>query len=182
MVRTNAFWICGLMAFVPSTTYALAQKMDVKVVERQEHETAYNYVIPGYSSSQTTGGENCSVTSSGTVGNVDCTQRSSTSGYSVPAHAVSFSVTGATFILLLPDGRATIVNCTSKFAEHFAGRAGNHRSCRTPLVDDIQAEFKGKNAKLFWVVSLDGKTIESETYTILAVLPKIIPPTQTPTP
>jgi hypothetical protein len=40
-----------------------------------------------------------------------------------------------------------------------------------PLVDDIQAEFKGKSAKLFWVVSLDGKKVDSETYTILAVLP-----------
>ncbi len=41
-----------------------------------------------------------------------------------------------------------------------------------PLVDDIQAEFKGKNAKLEWPVSLDGKKMESETYPILAVLPK----------
>ena len=66
----------------------------------------------------------------------------------------------------------TVVNCESKFAEHFAGRAGNRRSCRMPLVDDIEAEFSGDKAKLKWSVSLDGKTTESETYKILAVLPK----------
>ena len=39
-----------------------------------------------------------------------------------------------------------------------------------PIVDEIQVEFKGKNAKLFWPVSLDGKKMESETYKILGVL------------
>jgi hypothetical protein len=179
MGRSGSFCIYGLVAvalILPTGFTAFAQKLDVKVIDRQEHETQYTYVVPGYSSSETTGGANCSVTSTGMVGNVNCNERSSTSGYSTPAHAVSFSVTGATFILLLPDGRATVVNCTSKFAEHFAGRAGNKRSCRIPLVDDIQAEFKGKDAKLFWVVSIDGKKMESETYTILAVLPKVTPP------
>jgi hypothetical protein len=49
-----------------------------------------------------------------------------------------------------------------------------------PLVDDIQAEFKGKDTKLFWVVSIDGKKIESETYRILAVLPPQPPPLSNP--
>ncbi len=40
-----------------------------------------------------------------------------------------------------------------------------------PIVDDIQADFKGKNAKLIWPASLDGKKKESETYTILGILP-----------
>jgi len=81
-------------------------------------------------------------------------------------------VRGATFTLLLPDGRGAIVNCESKFAEHMAGPAGNHRSCRVPLVDNITAEFKGDKAKLVWVVSLDGKKMQSETYKVLAVLDK----------
>jgi hypothetical protein len=46
----------------------------------------------------------------------------------------------------------------------------NRRDCRMPLVKDIQVEFKGKNAKLIWPVSIDGKKLESETYKILAVL------------
>jgi hypothetical protein len=53
-----------------------------------------------------------------------------------------------------------------------AGRAGNRRSCRVPLVDNIQADFNGDNAKLIWPVSLDGKKMQSETYKILAILDK----------
>jgi hypothetical protein len=41
-----------------------------------------------------------------------------------------------------------------------------------PLVDEIQAEFHGNNAKLEWVVSIDGKKKQSETYKILAILDK----------
>jgi hypothetical protein len=42
---------------------------------------------------------------------------------------------------------------------------------------DIQAEFKGNKAKLEWVVSLDGKRMQSETYKVLAVMDK---PTSSP--
>jgi hypothetical protein len=65
-----------------------------------------------------------------------------------------------------------VVNCESKFKERMAGPAGNRRSCRIPLVDDIEAEFHGDKAKLIWVVSLDGKKKRSETYKILAILDK----------
>jgi hypothetical protein len=41
-----------------------------------------------------------------------------------------------------------------------------------PLVDVIEAVFKGKNAKLFWLASIDGRKSESETYRILGVLDK----------
>jgi hypothetical protein len=66
-----------------------------------------------------------------------------------------FKVQGVTFTLQLPDGRLAVVNCDSKFAEHMAGHAGNRRSCRAPIVDNIEADFKGDNAKLIWPVSLD---------------------------
>jgi hypothetical protein len=84
----------------------------------------------------------------------------------------TFKVTGATFTLQLPDGRLAVVNCDTKFAEHLAGRVRNRRSCPTRIVDSIQADFKGGNAKLIWPVSLDGKKIESETYKILGILDK----------
>ena len=61
--------------------------------------------------------------------------------YNNVAVGKSFKVHGATFTLQLPDGRLAIVNCESKFAEHMAGRVGNRRSCRTPLVDSIQADL-----------------------------------------
>jgi hypothetical protein len=83
---------------------------------------------------------------------------------------VPYHVRGATLTLLLPDGRAAVVNCDSKFAERMAGAQGNHRSCR--IVADIVADFHGDKAKLEWVVSLDGKKKGSETYKILAILDK----------
>jgi hypothetical protein len=152
--------ICASVAF--------GQKMDVKIVQHQSAETNYNYVVPGHSSSTSNGSINCNAYGS----TANCSGSSTTDGYVTASREVSYSVIGATFSLLLPDGRIAIVNCVSKFKERMAGPEGNHRSCRMPLVDDIQAEFKGKNAKLSWVVSLDGKKKESETYRILAVLPK----------
>jgi hypothetical protein len=60
----------------------------------------------------------------------------------------------------------------SKLAERMAGPEGNHRSCRVPLVENIQADFHGDKAKLEWVVSLDGKKMQTETYKVLAILDK----------
>jgi hypothetical protein len=92
--------------------------------------------------------------------------------YGNQAVGKTFKVRGATFTLQLSDGRLVVVNCESKFAERFAGRAGNRRSCRTPVVDSIHVEFNGDNAKLIWPVSLDGKKKQSETYKILGILEK----------
>jgi len=147
---------------------AFAQKLDVKIVDRQDNETDYTYVVPSHFNSESNSNANCS----GGDTYVNCNGSTTTSGYGTPAHQVSYHVRGATFTLLLPDGRGVIVNCESKFAEHMAGPAGNHRSCRIPLVENIQAEFHGDKAKLEWVVSLDGKKMQSETYKVLAILEK----------
>jgi hypothetical protein len=113
-----------------------AQKLDVKIVDRQDKDDEYDYAAV----------------------------------YNNVAVGKTFKVHGVTFTLLLPDGRLAIVNCESKFAEHMAGRVGNRRSCRAPVVDSIQVDFKGDNAKLIWPVSLDGKKMQSETYKILGIL------------
>ena len=147
---------------------ASAQKLTVKILNRQDNETDYTYVVPGHFSSQSNSNVNCN----GDDSNVNCYGSTNTAGSSTPAHQMSYHVRGATFTLELPDGRAAVVNCESKFKERMAGAAGNHRSCRMPLVDDIQAEFHGDKAKLIWVVSLDGKKMQSETYKILAILDK----------
>ena len=83
--------------------------------------------------------------------------------------AQNMTLRGATFTLQLPDGDRAVVNCNAKFQERFAG-PGNVRSCRVPLVDEFEAEFKGDKAKLYWPTSLDGKKTESETYKIIAVM------------
>ena len=126
------------MAQAAAAQVTTAQKLDVKIIDRQDKEDEYSYAAV----------------------------------YNNVAVGKSFKVHGATFTLQLPDGRLAIVNCESKFAEHMAGRVGNRRSCRTPLVDSIQADFNGDNAKLIWPVSLDGKKTQSETYKVLAILDK----------
>lgn len=50
--------------------------------------------------------------------------------------------------------------------------AGARRSCRMPIVDEIEVEFNKDSAKLIWPVSIDGKKTESETYKIIGILKK----------
>lgn len=150
---------------------ASAQKLSVKIIDRQERDSSYTYFVPGHSYSNTNANANCN----GDGTNVNCYGTSTTNTTSTPAQHGSFSVRGATFSLLLPDGRIAVVNCDIKYAEHVAGAAGNHRNCRQPVVDNIQADFHGGNAKLEWVVSLDGKKTQSETYKVLGILDKPAP-------
>lgn len=119
-------------------TSAYGQKLDVKIVDRQDNATEYTYVVSSYFSSQSNSNVNCN----GSETNVNCNGSTTTNGYSTPAHQVSYHVRGATFSLQLPDGRLAVVNCESKFAEHMAGLAGNHRSCRMPLVDNRGGDLR----------------------------------------
>jgi hypothetical protein len=157
--------IAGLFLLCAS---ASAQKLTVTILNRQDNDTDYTYVVLGHFNAQS----NSNVSCYGGDSNVNCNGSTTTSGLTTPAEQVPFHVRGATFTLQLPDGRAAVVNCESKFKERMAGPRGNHRSCRVPLVDSIQAEFHGDNAKLLWVVSLDGKKTQSKTYKILAILDK----------
>jgi len=160
--------ISGLtMACAVGSACAWAQKLEVKIVDRQDNETEYTYVVPTHFTSQANSNVNCNTSGDST----NCNGTTTTTGTSTPAHQVSYHVRGATFTLLLPDGRAAVVNCESKYA--LKGDYINRRDCRMPLVDNITAEFKGDKAKLIWAVSLDGKKTQSETYKVLAVLDKV---------
>ena len=151
--------LVGLLSL--SLSAAHAEKVHVKIIQRQVNDNGYSNFVPGHAYSTASGS-------------------SAYTTYTAP-HAVSYSVTGATFTLLLLDGRMAVVNCVSKYSPK--GDYINRRSCRMPLVDDVDVEFKGEDAKLYWVVSIDGKKTESETYTILAILPPQIPAeTQKPQP
>lgn len=162
----------GIALFVAFSVGAVshAQLMTVKIIDRRTSETTYAYQVPGYATSSSYGGANCTANAYGDSASANCSGSSTTNTTYTAPRDVSFSVTGATFALLLPDGRVAVVNCVSKFAERMRGPEGNHRSCRMPIIDEIEVEFKGKNAKLEWSVSLDGKKKESETYTILGIL------------
>jgi len=157
-----------VLTILACATSASAQKLAVKIIDRQDNDTDYAYVVPAHWFSNSNTNVNCG----GSDTNVNCNGSTNSTGTITPAHQVSYHVRGATFTLQLPDGRGAIVNCESKFKERMAGPAGNHRSCRMPLVENIDAEFHGDKAKLIWVVSLDGKKMQSETYKVLAILDK----------
>jgi hypothetical protein len=151
------------------------QDLAVRIIDQQSNETHYSYVLPARSATNSTGGATCS----GNAATVSCTGSAATTESSMPARAVSYNVSGATLSLLLPDSRIAIVNCESKAPGllKIAVKVGtegrsvaNRRGCRTPLVKDIHAEFDGDKPKLKWPVSLDGKTIETETYRILGIV------------
>jgi len=156
------------LVLVCSAPALFAQKLDVTIIDRKDNDTDYSYIVPGSFNSSSNSTANCGISAS----NVNCSGSTNTTGYVTPAQQVPFHVRGATFLLLLPDGRGAVVNCQSKFAERMAGPRGNHRDCRIPLVNSIEAEFHGDKAKLEWVVSLDGKKKQSETYKVLAILDK----------
>jgi len=155
------------LALSASTVLLGADRIKVKIVDRRNSEQTYGYTIPAklQATSQTDGLGTTHIT--GTI---------------TPSREVSYSVRGATFTLRLPDDRLVIVNCDSKtdngavasLSDFVGGMKGQTqaktRSCRMPLVDDIDAEFNKDKAKLFWPVSLDGKKIESETYKILGIM------------
>lgn len=155
-----------VLSILVCTTSASAQKLAVKIIDRQDNDTDYTYVVPAHWFSNSNTNVNCG----GSDANVNCNGSTNTTGTVTPPHQVSYHVRGATFTLQLPDGRAAIVNCESKYAPK--GDYINRRDCRAPMVENIQAEFHGDKAKLIWVVSIDGKKTQSETYKVLAILDK----------
>ncbi len=140
------------------------QIFDVKIVARQDKDTSYSYVVPGWVNSSTNSTTNCSDSAVG----VSCSGTATTSGTSMPARSGVLQVSGATLTLQLPDGRVAVVNCNSKY-QIISGPA-HHRSCRVPFRDeDIRLELNGNSAKLRWLPNHDGTKWESETYTLLGV-------------
>ena len=151
-----------LFAFSAAALYG--QVMDVKIIKRQTGDTAYNYSTPGRTDTTTKTKTKCK---EGTYGE-NCIKVTERETEYVPPTQGTYDVTGATLSLLLPDGRVAVVNCASKL-NLFSTDLHPQRSCRIPPGDNIQAEFKGNNAKLLWSVSVDGSKMESETYKILAI-------------
>jgi len=141
-------------------------KRDVRIINRQDSNTSYTYVIRGYSRTSTNANVNCYE-----FGNsVNCSGSGSSTTSNRPAITGSYQVQGATFALELPDSRIVIVNCNRKLNWTDFSTTNTYRNCRIPLTNNIEAEFKGDKAKLFWNVSIDGKKLRSETYKILAVI------------
>jgi hypothetical protein len=143
------------------TPAAFAQTLLVHIVERQESKTELTAEIPDQADSTASK----SLTGEKKAGSSDKSAAKADKG----TQTRSNSVTGATLTLQLPDRRLVRVTCESKYALRFDYI--NRRSCRTPPADDVTAEFKGDEAKLIWSVSLDNRKTQSETYTILNIVP-----------
>ena len=105
---------------------ASAQMVDVKIVNRQDSLSDYAYFVPGQIHSTTQSNGSCSgdvnattietgntAETSGTV-DANCSGSSTTNGTVTPAHTDHYQVSGATFTLLLADGRRVVVNCRAK--------------------------------------------------------------------
>lgn len=161
----RATYFSAPLALVFLSAANAADRMNVKIVDRQDSNSTYSYVVPGSVRSNSTTNVNCSLYPN----SASCVGTTNGTSSVTPAQQVSYPVQGATFSLLLPDGRIAVVNCSSK-ANLTEWTRASRRSCRIPLVNDLQAEFDGSNAKLLWPVSIDGKKLESETYKIVAVL------------
>ena len=141
---------------------ALAQKVSVSVLYRQDSDIVYHAVIPGYS------GPNADVTGACTLDPdpANCPDTKQVSDSKEPMYLL----TGTTLSLGMPDGRIALVNCVSRHSAN--GNYINRRSCGMPLTERADAEFLGQSAKLSWIVGTDRKKSESETYRVVAVLPK----------
>lgn len=141
------------------------QQVKVEIIDRADKQSSYSYVVPGYTTQTTTGNAACN----GYGNSVNCNGSTSTFATTSPGISGTYQVTGATLTLKLPDNRLVVVNCNAK-VNWTEWTEGAFRSCRVPLVKHIEAEFKGDKAKLRWVVSIDGKKTQSETYKILGII------------
>ena len=162
------FVIAVVVTFV--ITPAFAQKLSVKKINRQDNETGYSYVVPGYTSSNSNTNVNCF----GAANTSNCNGSTTMTGLQQTWSASVLSRTRS-YVLASFAGRTSGGRQLRKqiFGAHGVLR-GNHRSCRTPMVDEIEADFNGDKAKLKWPVSLDGKKMESETYKGIGVLAKAV--------
>jgi hypothetical protein len=150
---------------------AVAQKLHVKVLTHTVDGKSVMRVLPGVSLSNGNANTNCTA-----YGNsANCSGTASGSSMSIPAHTQEFTLAHIQMLLLLPDGRRVGVYCN----DHIILMGPRVRNCKSPEVDEIEADFSGANVKLTWGVGLDGKKKASETYIVGPVYPA---PTDPPKP
>jgi len=145
-----------------------AQKMHVKVAAQTIDGVPFTRYVPGIGLNNGNASANCAV-----YGNTaNCSGSSTGSSIYLPSHTVSGSLRHVEMLLLLPDGRSTVVYCN----DHLWGLTQAHlAACKNPEVDGVDADFSGDKVKLTWGVGLDGKKKESQTFIIGKVFPAPIP-------
>lgn len=166
----SSMLVVGSLCFGALAIAASAQKMDVKVTDRRASETAYGYQVPAHPAATPDASADCNASSSSSSASENCPSSDPSTAEDSAPGSPSYRVTGTTLALLLPDGRIAVVNCVSK--NKLKIDYVNRRSCRIPRTDDIQADFSGKSVKLKWQSSLDARKLRSETYRLVAFVPK----------
>lgn len=164
MSKSN--WVAiaiAICCFAPLVRPAFAQKLEATVLYRQNSDTDYSALIPGYSNPAS---PDCAAE----LGNEECYDRPHVIVTGSAPAPVSYYVVGTTLSLLLPDGRVAVVNCINKYSYRNTYIA--RRNCGMPLVEHVEAKFRGKSARLEWPIGPDGKKTESETYKLVALLDK----------
>jgi len=159
-------WMGLAMAFLFAAASAQsvnAQKLDATILYRQASDSNYFALIPGYTTTPVEGGTDCSLEPLSEA----CAAPSRNNGAIAAPGQVSYNLVGTTLSLLLPDGRVALVNCVNKYS--VKGNYISRRVCDMPLVEHVEAELNGKNAKLKWPVGIDGK-FAAETYRVVAIL------------
>jgi hypothetical protein len=160
MAKLKRFGIALLLGcLLSSVSTVSAQKIDATVLYRQNSDTGYTVLVPGFAPE---GAVDCAAD----IANDACSQAVPTAAPGQP----SLSVTGTTLSLLLPDGRVAVVNCPNRYS--FKGTAINRRTCAMPLVEHVEAQFAGSRATLKWLIGSNDRKIESEKYTVVAFLDK----------
>jgi hypothetical protein len=147
-----------------------AQKMDARVIDRRADETTYIYHVPAHPSATPTAPTDCNTISSSSSSSGNCSTSAPSTTDDPTSASPSYRVTGTTLALLLPGGRIAVVNCVSK--NMLKIDPINRRSCRMPNTDAIQANFSGRSVKLKWQSRLDARKLRSETYRLVAFVPK----------
>jgi len=140
---------------------ASAEKIQASVLYRQNSDVTYRAFVPGYSAA------NAEITGACRL-DPDPANCPGTGQIGTANGDVNYVLVGATLSLGLPDGRIAVVNCVNSFSAK-----GNYkRYCGMPMVERVEAEFYGQNARLTWRVGSDGQKSASETYRVVALLAK----------
>lgn len=163
-MQKSPWLVLGLAALslaflVPS---ASAQKVEASVLYRQDSDNRYIAVIPGYTGPESDITGACLLDPDP----ANCPQMDVNGTNGTP----SYLVAGTTLSLVLPDGRVALVNCQSHYS--YKGEYISRRNCGMPMVQQVEAVFNGRTAKLTWPSAQDGRKSESETYVVIAMLNK----------
>src|SRR4051812_15584895 len=104
--------------------------MKVRIVNRRDSATSYTYTVSGSERTTSSADVNCT----GTSNSANCIATAQSNKIITPAMQGEYTVTGATFSLLLEDRRIVVVNCAAK-TNWTEFSMNPKRSCRIPMVN-----------------------------------------------